>query len=95
MATQTVVVIGARFQYCYATPANVRAGESATLNWSAPGATNVTITPGLNQAPATGSVVVRPQTDTTYVLTATGGGQTDRCTIAVTVGSGSGAVPAA
>ncbi len=94
-ASATVVVAGAKFQFCYASPANIRAGESTTLSWGTNGATSVSLSPGFSQLPASGSVVVKPNSDTTYILTAVGGGQNDRCTIGVTVGSGTGtaAVP--
>ncbi len=56
-----------------AVPGNVQAGESASLVWSAPGATTVTLTG--NGAPVdlkgqvqSGTVTVTPSLDTTYVL---------------------------
>jgi LysM repeat protein len=87
-ATATVVVTGARFLYCFATPSNIREGETATLNWSAPGATSVTINQGIGTVGATGNLAVSPRTNTTYTLTANGPGSTDSCSIAVSVGRG-------
>lgn len=88
-ASATVVVLGAKFQYCFASPQTVRAGESATLNWGTNGATNVSIT-GFGAVAPNGSMVVTPSSDITYTLTASGGSQTDTCSIAVKVGTGGG-----
>ncbi len=87
-ATTTVVVSGAQFSYCFATPANIMLGESATLNWIANTADTVTIQPGNVTVGASGGYVVSPQQDTTYTLTATGAGTTDTCSIPVSVTSG-------
>lgn len=90
-ATTTVVVSAAQlsFNYCYATPSNIMANESATLNWSAPGATGVTIQPGGIAVAATGTYAVTPSASTNYTLSATGpGGTTASCNVAVTVAPG-------
>lgn len=92
-ATTTVVVSGAKFQFCYATPPVVAPGQAATLNWGTNGATNVSITPGIGAVAPTGSIAVTPTTDTTYTLTASGGGQNDTCTIAVRVGGPNSGAP--
>lgn len=55
-----------------ATPASITAGASTTLNWTATGATSVTVTPGsFASNAASGSVALSPTTTTTYTLTAT------------------------
>ncbi len=87
-ATATVVVTGSKFQYCFATPANIRDGETATLNWSALGADSVTISGGIGTVGASGNYAVMPRQNTTYTLTANGPGGTDSCSIAVSVGRG-------
>lgn len=70
-----------------ALPTLVGAGEDVTLAWSASGATSVTITaaPGgavdVRGQAAFGSVVVKPQVNTTYTLTA--GGRTATAMVSV------------
>jgi hypothetical protein len=55
-----------------ASPTNITSGSSATLSWSAAGATSVAITPGtFTSASANGSTSVSPTATTTYTLTAT------------------------
>jgi OmpA family/K319L-like, PKD domain len=91
-ATAVVVVnpLAAKLQYCYATPANITVGESATLNWATMNASSVTITPGVGTVANSGNVVVTPTQSTNYTITATGpdGQTTDSCSVAVTVGKG-------
>lgn len=68
-------------------PTVIDAGDEVTLGWAAPGASTVTITaaPGgaidLGGQGATGSLVLRPQTTTTYTLSA--GGRTATTTVTV------------
>ncbi len=97
-ATAVVAVTAPRAQllFCYAQPANISAGEAATLNWSAPGASTVRIDPGIGNVPATGNRSVTPTQTTAYTLTALGptGEVTDACGIVVTVGgSGTAGIP--
>ncbi len=91
-ATATVVVAssGPKVQYCYATPMNIIAGESATLNYATTGATSVTITPGVGTVANSGTVAVSPTQTTTYTVTAIGpaGTTQDSCSVAVTVTAG-------
>ena len=88
-ATTTVVVTGAEFTYCFATPANIMLGESATLNWIAKTADSVTIQPGNIQVGTSGGYVVSPTQNTTYTLTASGpGGVSNTCSIPVSVTAG-------
>jgi len=93
-ATTVVVVVAAatKLLYCYAQPAAITAGQTSTLNWSAPNATGVTISPGVGAEPATGTVNVSPTQTTAYTITATGpnGTTQDTCGIVVTVGNGGG-----
>lgn len=91
-ATATIVVnpLQTKLLYCYASPTNIIAGESATLNWSTSNADSVTIQPGIGNVAKSGNTVVSPNTSTTYTITATGsnGQSTDSCNIAVTVTAG-------
>ena len=87
----TVVVNAATpiFQACFASPTNIMAGESATLNWTAANGTGVTIGGISGTFGLTGSQVVSPATSTTYTVTVNGaGGATATCSIAVTVTPG-------
>jgi OmpA family len=88
-ATITVSTPQASLTACYASPANIMAGESATLYYTSQNATAVNITPGVGSEGLSGTVVVSPTTSTTYTVTATGaGGSTSSCSIAVSVTAG-------
>ncbi len=90
-ATATVIVNTpqATLTACYASPANIMAGESATLYYTSQNATSVTINNGIGSQGLSGTVVVSPTTSTTYQVTATGaGGSTSSCSIAVAVTAG-------
>jgi hypothetical protein len=91
-ATATVVVnpVQTRLQYCYATPTNIMAGESATLNWATLNADSVSIAPGVGAVAKSGNIAVSPTTTTNYTITATGAGgaSTDSCNLTVTVTPG-------
>ncbi|MEO5923262.1 MAG: OmpA family protein [Bryobacteraceae bacterium] len=89
-ATATVIVNSARFQSCFVSPTNIRAGESATLTWQSNGSTGVSISPGIGTVGANGSVTVSPTANTTYTLTTTGGGSADSCTVNLGVGPATG-----
>jgi hypothetical protein len=89
----TVVVNSAKVtaSYCFATPTNIMAGESATLNWAfTGGATGVTIAPGgTGTLPANGTFAVSPTVTTNYTIMATGPNNTSAsCVVAVTVTPG-------
>jgi hypothetical protein len=73
-ATAVVVVnqVATKLLYCYATPTNIAPGGSATLNWAAKNATNVTIQPGIGSVPLSGNFSVSPTGTTNYTITATG-----------------------
>ncbi|MEA2236747.1 MAG: large repetitive protein [Thermoanaerobaculia bacterium] len=68
-----------------ASPSAIAAGQSATLVWSATGATSVTIDHGIGPQPTAGSVVVSPGATTVYELTATGPGGTSTAFVTLTV----------
>jgi hypothetical protein len=91
--TATVVVVvnspGVQLTSCFASPTNISAGESSTLNWTSTNATSVSIS-GIGSVALSGSQVVTPTTSTTYTITANGtGGATTTCSVAVTVTAGS------
>jgi hypothetical protein len=54
-------------------PTSIASGETATLQWSVSGASRVLIEPGIGNVSLTGSRVVSPTADTTYMLTAISG----------------------
>jgi OmpA family/K319L-like, PKD domain len=87
-ATTTVVVVTPQpmISGCYATPANITAGESATVNFSTTNVSGVTVTPSVGNVPNSGNFVVSPTATTTYVIVGTGlAGQTVSCSVTVTV----------
>ncbi|WP_167527983.1 Ig-like domain-containing protein [Desulfosarcina alkanivorans] len=61
-----------------ASPAQIKAGESATLTWSTDLAASCTIEPYIGEVPLSGSIPVAPDQTTTYTLVATGPGGTSR-----------------
>jgi hypothetical protein len=52
-----------------ASPSNISAGDSSTLNWTVTGATTVSIDQGIGNVALTGPRVVAPLVTTTYTLT--------------------------
>jgi hypothetical protein len=89
-ATATVVVTTPQttLVYCYASPSNIMAGETATLNYQTQNATAVSISPTVGSAGLSGSIAVMPTTSTNYTVTATGPSGTTSCSIAVNVTAG-------
>ena len=90
-ATATVVVNSpvTALLSCFASPANIMVGESATLNYQSQNATAVSITPGVGAVGLSGSVAVTPTATTNYTVTATGpNNQTASCSITVQVTAG-------
>lgn len=89
-AAVTVVVQKPQAQLlaCYATPTNIIAGESATLNWQSLNADKVTIDNGVGTVAKSGNVVVTPTQNTNYVVTATNAFGSATCSIGVTVTPG-------
>jgi hypothetical protein len=73
---------------CYATPSNIMAGGSATLNYQSNNATSVTIDQGVGAVPNSGSVTVTPTQTTIYTITATGPSGSTSCSVSVNVTSG-------
>jgi hypothetical protein len=88
-ATVTVSTPQATLTACYASPANIMPGESATLYYTSQNATAVNISSGVGTVGLSGSVAVTPTASTTYTVTATGaGGSSSTCSIAVQVTAG-------
>ncbi|MDD8014038.1 MAG: hypothetical protein PHX05_11225, partial [Acidobacteriota bacterium] len=71
-----------------AQPAEVNAGDAATLVWTSENATELTLEPGIGAVAASGSMIVYPQATTTYKLVAVGGAGQAQATATVTVLSG-------
>jgi peptidoglycan-associated lipoprotein len=67
-------------------PSTIERGQSATLNWSVSGSTNVAIDNGIGTVPGRGTQLIRPADTTTYTLTASGsaGNTTATATVRVT-----------
>jgi hypothetical protein len=90
-ATATVVVSGSttKVTYCYASPANIIAGESATLFYQTTNATSVSVSPAIGASAVNGNIAVSPTSTTNYTITAAGpNGATDTCVVGVTVTNG-------
>jgi hypothetical protein len=68
-----------------ASPASIASGQSSTLQWSAAGATSVTIDPGMGSLPSEGTQTVSPTQTTTYLMTATNSQGSVNYTVTVTV----------
>jgi OOP family OmpA-OmpF porin len=58
------------------TPASIKKGESATLNWTSENTTNCDIQPGIGPVQPQGSMPITPLANTDYTLTCTGAGGT-------------------
>lgn len=68
-----------------AEPASIERGQSSTLRWSVANATNMSIDQGVGTVQADGTRQVSPGNSTTYTLTASGAGGTDRRSVTVSV----------
>ena len=68
-----------------ATPAIIRAGESATLNWSSTNATELNLAPGIGRVAPEGSTAVSPASSTTYTINVMGPGGSAEASVRVTV----------
>lgn len=87
-AVATVVVEAqprAQFLSCTASPANITAGETATISYATANADSVTISGGIGTVDAAGNRQVTPTATTTYTLTANNASGPVNCTVTVTV----------
>ena len=76
-----------------AEPAAVEQGKSVTLSWTTENTTDVTIDQGIGKQLTQGSVSAKPESSTTYILTASGAGGSATCTARVTVTPAAPAAP--
>ncbi|HYL77684.1 MAG TPA: OmpA family protein [Bryobacteraceae bacterium] len=92
VATATVTVQHAtpRILTCTAVPMTITQGESSRIIFDSLNADNVTITPDVGSVGKSGSVVVKPNSTTTYTISATNPFGSDTCTVAVQVVPGTG-----
>ncbi len=91
-ATVTVGSVSAAqpsLTFCYAQPATIMAGESATLFYQSQNASAVTIS-GIGTVGLSGNYAVTPKQTTNYIITATGPNGTGAasCNVAITVTPG-------
>ncbi len=87
-ATTTITVEespAAQFLTCTATPANITAGESSTINYSTANADTVMISGGIGSVATAGNRVVSPTETTTYTVTATNARGPVTCQVTVQV----------
>jgi hypothetical protein len=85
LATRSKTTGGPPTATLTADPGTVEKGHSVTLHWSAPGATDLDLEPGVGKVQAEGSTYVSPQESTTYTLTATRSSETAHFTAYVSV----------
>src|SRR5262245_42768318 len=78
-----------------ASPTMIQKGESATLKWSSTNATELNLSPGVGRVAAEGSQEVRPETSTTYTITATGPGGSAEDSARITVAEAPPSAPPA
>lgn len=72
-------------------PDSIDEDDEATIRWTVTGATSVSIDNGVNTNNAlTGSATVRPNSDTTYTLTANNGSNTINCQVSINVDEDNG-----
>ncbi|MCX6006208.1 MAG: hypothetical protein NTZ34_02985 [Chloroflexi bacterium] len=67
------------------TPSSITAGQTALLQWNVTGASAVTINNGLGGQSQYGSLEVKPDQTTTYILTASNGSRSVQSTVSLTV----------
>jgi hypothetical protein len=76
------------FLACTASPMTILQGESSTLFFSALNATSVSINNGVGNVGMSGNVVVTPNSNTNYIITATNQFGSATCSVAVQVTPG-------
>lgn len=74
-------------------PAQITAGQSATLSWHTANADSVNLDGDNRTLPASGTMTVSPTQTTTYTLRAYGGGQEADAQVTLVVQAGGGAPP--
>jgi len=78
----------AQFLTCTASPANILAGESATIAWATANADTVSISGGIGNVALSGSQPVTPTQTTSYTLTANNARGPVTCQVTVSVTQG-------
>lgn len=68
-----------------ASASQIEQGQSTTLQWSTANASEVSINNGIARVDSSGQTTVRPQSTTTYVLTASGNGGTQQQSVNIIV----------
>ena len=68
-----------------ASASQIEQGQSTTLQWKTTNASQVSINNGISQVDDSGQTTVRPQSNTTYVLTAMGNGGTQQRSVNIVV----------
>jgi eukaryotic-like serine/threonine-protein kinase len=68
-----------------ATTLQIEQGEPTTLQWQTANASEVSINNGIGHVESSGQTTVRPQSSTTYVLTASGNGGTQQRSVNIVV----------
>ena len=68
-----------------ASASQIEQGQSTTLQWSTANASDVSINNGIARVDGSGQTTVRPQSSTTYVLTASGNGGTQQRSVNIIV----------
>jgi hypothetical protein len=77
-----------------ASASQIEQGQSTTLQWQTANASDVSINNGISRVDNSGQTTVRPQSSTTYVLTATGNGGTQQRQVNIVVEPKQVAAPA-
>ncbi len=73
-----------------ANPSSIDEDEDSTLSWSTTGLDSVHFNQGIGSTALSGSVVVAPNSDTTYILYATKGATTIECPVTISVDEDNG-----
>jgi predicted Ser/Thr protein kinase len=77
-----------------ATTMQIEQGQSTTLQWQTANASEVSISNGIGKVENSGQTTVRPESSTSYVLTAAGPGGTQQRSVNITVTPKQAAAPA-
>ncbi len=76
-----------------ATALQIEQGQATTLQWQTANAGEVSINNGVGRVESSGQTTVRPESSTTYVLTASGNGGTQQRTVNIVVEAKQAVVP--
>ena len=76
VSEQTIQPSSPKILFFTAEPSSIKTGDSSTLNWQTENAELCVIDPDVGQVDSSGAFSVSPTSATTYILTASGGGDT-------------------